>query len=87
MESWGLDTAISDARIALRLARAVRWATGHGSSRIHLLGYSRGVWTIMAMANAEATEPDGNRDIGGLIPVEGTFKVSPEHEGYRRLGG
>jgi len=78
MAGWGMDVAVSDARIGLRIARVVRLLTGQGNRGLHVLGWSRGVAATMALANAEATEPRHRRDIAGLIPVEGYFKVANE---------
>jgi pimeloyl-ACP methyl ester carboxylesterase len=77
MADWGMDVSVSDAKVALRIARTARWLGGQGSRRLHVLGYSFGAWTAMALANAEATMPRRERDIAGLIPVEGTFKADP----------
>jgi hypothetical protein len=83
MAHWGMSTAVSDARVGLRIARVARRADGLGDRRIHVLGWSRGVWATLALANAEATERPRRRDIAGLIPVEGAFKVDPANEAFR----
>jgi hypothetical protein len=78
-----MDTAVSDARIGLRIARVARWLGGHGHQRLHVVGFSRGVWAAMALANAEATEPPLRRDVGGLIPIDGSFKGDPANQAWR----
>jgi hypothetical protein len=83
MARWGMSTAVSDARIGLRIARVARRLGGLEDRRLHMLGWSRGVWAVMALANAEATERPRRRDIAGLIPVEGAFKVDPANEAFR----
>ena len=83
MADWGMDVAVSDARIGLRIARVARLLSGQGHRGLHVLRWSRGVWTTMALANAEATEPPHRRDIAGLIPVDGSFKGDPENENWR----
>ena len=84
MAGWGMDVAVSDARVGLRIARVARWLSGQGHQRLHVVGFSRGVWATMALANAEATEPPGRRDVGGLIPVDGSFKGDPANEAWRQ---
>jgi hypothetical protein len=84
MAGWGMDVAIADARIGLRIARAVRRLAGQGNNRLHVLGWSRGVFTTMALANGEATEPLHRRDIAGLIPIDGTFKPGMTNEAFRQ---
>jgi hypothetical protein len=83
MEGWGMDTAVSDARIGLRIARVARWLGGQGHKRLHVVGFSRGVWAAMALANAEATEPPIRRDVGGLIPIDGSYKGDPANQAWR----
>jgi hypothetical protein len=83
MAHWGMSTAVSDARVGLRVARVARRLGGLGNRRLHVLGWSRGVWATLALANAEATERPRRRDIAGLIPVEGAFKVDPADEAFR----
>jgi len=83
MAGWGMDVAVSDARIGLRIARVARWLSGQGHKRLHVVGFSRGVWATMALANAEATEPPSRRDVGGLIPIDGSFKGDPANEAWR----
>jgi hypothetical protein len=82
MADWGMDAAVSDSRIGLRIARVARLLGGQGGRRIHVLGYSFGVWAAMALANVEATEPPQRRDIAGFIPVEGTFKADPANAAH-----
>ena len=82
MADWGMDVSVSDSRIGLRVARVARLLSGQGGRRLHVLGYSFGAWTAMALANAEAAEPPPGRDIAGLIPVEATFKADPANQVY-----
>jgi hypothetical protein len=84
MRDWGMDVSVSDTRVALRIARVARRLGGEGGERLDLLGFSFGAWTALAVANAEADLPRRERDVGGLIPVEGTFKADPVDTTYIR---
>jgi hypothetical protein len=82
MADWGMDVSVSDTRIGLRIARMARSLAGQGRRGLHVLGWSAGAWTAMALANAEAAEPPHQRDAAGFIPVEGTFKADPANAAY-----
>jgi pimeloyl-ACP methyl ester carboxylesterase len=82
MADWGMDVAVSDARVGLRIARIAGRLAGHGTRRLHVLGASLGAWTAMALANAEVSEPPQRRDIRGLILVEGASKADPAETAY-----
>jgi len=50
------------------------WGARDGLGRLHLLGYSYGVYIAYAVAGAETQKPAGMRNIKGIIPVDSTFK-------------
>lgn len=77
MAEQGLDMMMSDAGIAIAVARRARTITQQGSEKINVLGWSRGIWLVYALANAEAALPSSQRNIGGLIPVDAPYKVDP----------
>ncbi len=70
MKQWGLQTDIDDAKIALALARLVRGSTGQGFGKMHLLGFSWGVFVTYAIGNQETQLPHSLRNVKGLIPVD-----------------
>jgi hypothetical protein len=78
MEGWGVAKDAGHADKALSIARRVRTLTGLGNGRLHLLGFSYGVYVGYAVAGEETQRPPGRRNVKGLIPVDSNFKVSTE---------
>ena len=75
MRDWGLQRDIDDVGRALRLARALRAATGSGADRLVLLGWSRGGWTGYGLLNQEAQRPSHLRQVRGFIAVDTFYKT------------
>jgi hypothetical protein len=78
MEGWGVAKDAGHVDKALSIARRVRTLTGLGNGRLHLLGFSYGVYVGYAVAGEETQRPPGHRNVKGLIPVDSNFKVSTE---------
>lgn len=78
MAGWGVDKDAMHTDLALSIARRIRTLTGQGNGRLHLLGFSYGVYVAYAVANAETQRPPGHRNVKGLIPVDSNYKVSAE---------
>lgn len=70
MKQWGLERDVDDAKIALSLARLIRGATGQGFGRLHLLGFSYGVFMVYAIGSQETQLPHALRNVKGLVPVD-----------------
>ena len=78
MQGWGLARELRDVDAALRIAQAMRRATGQGSGRMHLLGMSYGASVAYAVAAEETQKPYGLRKIKGIIPVDNMLKTDVE---------
>jgi len=78
MEGWGVAKDAEHVDKALSIARRMRTLTGLGNGRLHLLGFSYGVYVGYAVASEETQRPPGHRNVKGLIPVDSNFKVSTE---------
>ena len=76
MCAWNLETDVSDARLGIVIARAVRVLTGSGASRVKVLGWSRGGQIAYVLAGLDATLPPWARSVGGLIPFDTAIKSS-----------
>jgi len=70
MKHWGLERDVEDTEIALSLARAIRGMTGQGFAKLHLLGFSYGVFMTYAVGSQETEVPYFRRNVKGLIPVD-----------------
>jgi len=68
MEAWDIGTDVEDLGCALSIARNMRAASGSGSGKIHLLGWSRGGMTGYAYLSGgtQSSEPH----VQGFIPVD-----------------
>lgn len=84
MQDWNYATDIHDIAVSLALARWVRNLTGSGAGKMYLLGWSNGAMLSYAYANDETRFPRGRRHVKGLIPVDITFKFSPDDEALRQ---
>src|ERR1017187_245917 len=78
MKSWGVERDSQHAEIALSLARAIRGATGQGSSRLELLGFSYGGIVTYAVAGAETQESRFQRNVKGMIILDVAMKLNEE---------
>lgn len=78
MQGWGVDKDAEHVDIALSIARRIRTLTGQGNGRLHLLGFSYGVFVAYAVVGEETQRPPGHRNVKGLIPVDSNFKVSTD---------
>ena len=79
MEDWGIDRQVRDLKIAMAVARVLRYRTGNGVGKMLLAGYSSGVATGFAMVNDEAVRPSFTRHVKGLIPID--LSLNSEDEG------
>jgi hypothetical protein len=77
MADWDMQDQIENLGIALGVARFTRLLTGSGFGKIHLLGYSSGVWTGYSYLNAETQKPEMCRHAKGFVAVDG-FLVSDD---------
>jgi hypothetical protein len=55
-------------------------STGQGNDRLHLLGFSYGVWIAYAIAAQETQLSPGRRNVKGIIPVDSYLKPDNETE-------
>lgn len=78
MAGWGLGTSAEDLDLALATTRAVRFLTGSGLGKVHLLGYSRGGQVGWIHLGTETRRPRPARHVGGFIAVDHTFKTADE---------
>jgi len=78
MEGWGVAKDAEHVDKALSIARRLRTLTGLGNGRMHLLGFSYGVYVGYAVAGEETQRPPGHRNVKGFIPVDSNFKVSTD---------
>ena len=78
MKNWGVERDTRHAEIALSLARAIRGATGQGSSRLELLGFSYGGIVTYAVAGEETQESRFQRHVKGMIILDVAMKLSEE---------
>lgn len=83
MKDWNIGTHVGDIATGLGIARAVRAATGSGSGRVALMGWSRGGILAYAYANQETRLPEQLRHIDALIPVDIALKLGSQHEEQR----
>jgi hypothetical protein len=74
MKEWGLERDVQDTQIALSLARTIRLMTGQGIGRLHLLGFSYGVYLTYAVASQETQQPWYLRNVKAIIPVDWAMK-------------
>ena len=79
MADWGLQRQIDNLDTAVEVARYTRLHTGNGFTRMNVLGYSSGAMTIYALANQETQLPPGLRNVGGIVPVDISYKIGPEY--------
>jgi len=78
MKSWGVERDSQHAEIALWLARAIRGATGQGSGRLELLGFSYGGIVTYAVAGEETQESRFQRNVKGMIILDVAMKLNEE---------
>lgn len=78
MKSWGIARDTQHAEIALALARAIRAATGQGSGRLEVLGFSYGGAIAYAAAGDETQQPRALRNIKGLISADMLMKFQEQ---------
>lgn len=81
MADWGLDRQVQDLRVAMAVARSLRYWTGNGVGRMLLAGYSSGVATGFATVNLEADRPMMHRQVKGFIPID--LVINSEDEGIK----
>jgi len=75
MKEWGLALHVEDLRLAMAIARQIRYLEGNGRDKMHLLGYSTGGWIGYAIINAEVALDESDRQIKGYIPVDTYIKT------------
>jgi len=78
MKDWGVERDSQHAQIALALARAIRGATGQGSGRLEVLGFSYGGAIAYAAAGDETQQPRALRNIKGLISADMPMKFQEQ---------
>ncbi len=78
MQNWDTALHLSDIKIAVKFARAIRDETGSGSDKIFMLGHSRGAALAYAYANDETQIEEYSRDLSGIIPVDMVYKFDPD---------
>lgn len=74
MKDWGLQRNIDDLRTGIEIARTLRLATGYGSDKMILLGYSSGGMTGYATLNHEARMSPHARQVKGFVAADIMFK-------------
>ena len=84
LKGWGVEKDAAHTEIALSIARRIRTLTGQGYGRLHLLGFSYGLYVTYAVAGEESQMPPGHRNVKGIIPVDSAMKVFTESS---RLAG
>jgi hypothetical protein len=77
MAGWNFGNMTNDVLLATRLARHTRRMTGQHFGKLHLAGRSLGASFVYSVANAEAVLPEGDQDIGDIIPIETVYKLPP----------
>ena len=75
MRDWGIQRDIDDLRLALTVARGLRAVSGAGTSRLALLGWSRGGWTGYGLLDQEAALPPSDREAGAFVSVDNLYKT------------
>ena len=75
MAGWGMQHQVDNLEVGLMIARFTRLFTGNGWRKMHLLGYSSGVFTTFALLNQETQLPPGHRNVAGYIPVDAPYKT------------
>jgi hypothetical protein len=78
MESWGIAKDTQHAELALTLSRAIRAATGQGSGRLEVLGFSYGGAIAYAAAGDETQQPRTLRNIKGVISADMPVKFQEQ---------
>ena len=66
MKDWGVDQDVADAFTALTFARQTRGT----SDQFHLIGLSYGALMTYAVAGADSQQPESQRLVRGLIPMD-----------------
>ena len=80
MADWGLDRSLNELENGLAVARFVRFFSGNGFSKMHLMGWSHGGITGYAYVNGETQKPAALRHVKGFIPVD--IWLRPEDPAY-----
>jgi hypothetical protein len=65
MAGWGMQHQVDNLEVGLMIARFARLFTSNGWRKMHLLGYSSGVFTSFALLNQETQLPPGHRNVAG----------------------
>lgn len=84
MEDWGLQRQVDDLRLAMAVARGLRFLTGSGFDPLLLLGYSSGGMTGYAALNEEAGLPSLLRQVAGFVCADMSYKT--DDEVWRQVG-
>ena len=77
MSNWNLSSDVHDVRIAMLIARSIRFATGSSFSKLHLGGWSYGGIINYAVADKEVELSPIARHARTLIPMDTMYKVDP----------
>jgi hypothetical protein len=76
MSDWGIEQDARDLGAALAVARIGRAITGSGTSKLFLLGWSRGGQIGYAYLSEETRVPHVLRQVRGFIPVDIYLKTN-----------
>lgn len=75
MAGWGMQHQVDNLEVGIKIARFTRLLTGNGWRKMHLLGYSSGLFTTFALLNQETQLPPGHRNVAGYIPIDAPYKT------------
>ena len=78
MEDWGMERQIRDSRIALAVARILRFRTGSGINKLVISGHSSGGILGYAILNMEAALIPLARQAKGFISMDAFVKLQNE---------
>lgn len=78
MEDWGMERMMRDSRLALTIARILRFWTGSGINRMLISGHSSGSILGYALLNREAALLPSARQIRGFISMDSGVKYQDE---------
>ena len=80
MKEWNTGLHLNDIELSVKFARLLRSITNCGTSKILMLGHSRGAYYSFAYANMETQKHEILKDIKGMIPLDLIIKLPAENE-------
>lgn len=75
MKDWDVDRDVDHILASMSIARFLRGFTGQGFGRMNLLGFSYSTALAYFAAGQETQQHRLQRDIAGIIPVDGGLRV------------